>query len=230
VGLSPYNAPGVFSLLAATELIDGVWYPVGGFGKVGEALAQVAQKAGAEIHTNVTVASIDHKAGKASGVTLEDGTFMGADIVVANADLPYAYNNLIHGTGTSSNRWSKKLLQYNYSAGVIAYNWALDKRLKVLRHHNVFLSGFYQESWNRATDPSSLLEQPNFYVHVPAHTDQSAAPAGESLGLSAWWRFCHNYSNHTSLITVRLHLKIHIQNSHNLETALCSLTKLYQTW
>jgi phytoene dehydrogenase-like protein len=110
-------------------------------------------------------------------VTLEDGTFMGADIVVANADLPYAYNNLIHGTGTSSNRWSKKLLQYNYSAGVIAYNWALDKRLKVLRHHNVFLSDFYQESWNRATDPSSLLEQPNFYVHVPAHTDQSAAPA-----------------------------------------------------
>ena len=28
VGLSPYNAPGVFSLLAATELTDGVWYPV----------------------------------------------------------------------------------------------------------------------------------------------------------------------------------------------------------
>jgi hypothetical protein len=119
---------------------------------------------------------------------------------------------------------------FNIITGVIAYNWALDKRLKVLRHHNVFLSGFYQESWNRATDPSSLVEQPNFYVHVPAHTDQSAAPAGESLGLSAWLRFCHNYSNHTSLITVRLHLKIHIQNSHNLETALCPLTKLYQTW
>lgn len=34
VGLSPYTAPGVFSLLAATELTDGVWYPIGGFGKV----------------------------------------------------------------------------------------------------------------------------------------------------------------------------------------------------
>jgi phytoene dehydrogenase-like protein len=31
VGLSPYDAPGVFSLLAATELTDGVWYPQGGF-------------------------------------------------------------------------------------------------------------------------------------------------------------------------------------------------------
>jgi phytoene desaturase (3,4-didehydrolycopene-forming) len=25
VGLSPYSAPGVFSLLAATEITDGVW-------------------------------------------------------------------------------------------------------------------------------------------------------------------------------------------------------------
>lgn len=34
VGLTPYDAPGVFSLLAATEVSDGVWYPQGGFGKV----------------------------------------------------------------------------------------------------------------------------------------------------------------------------------------------------
>ena len=34
VGLSPYSAPGVYSLLAGTELTDGVWYPRGGFGKV----------------------------------------------------------------------------------------------------------------------------------------------------------------------------------------------------
>jgi hypothetical protein len=34
VGLSPYTAPGVYSLLAATELTDGVWYPLGGFGQV----------------------------------------------------------------------------------------------------------------------------------------------------------------------------------------------------
>jgi hypothetical protein len=37
VGLSPQAAPGVFSLLAATELVDGVWYPVGGFQKASNA-------------------------------------------------------------------------------------------------------------------------------------------------------------------------------------------------
>ena len=35
VGLTPYTAPAVFSLLAGTELTDGVWYPMGGFGQVG---------------------------------------------------------------------------------------------------------------------------------------------------------------------------------------------------
>lgn len=34
VGLTPYDAPAAFSLLAATELVDGVWYPMGGFQKV----------------------------------------------------------------------------------------------------------------------------------------------------------------------------------------------------
>lgn len=34
VGLSPATAPGVFSLLAGTELTDGVFYPAGGFATV----------------------------------------------------------------------------------------------------------------------------------------------------------------------------------------------------
>lgn len=36
MGLTPYSAPAVFGLLAGTELTDGVWYPLGGFGKVGD--------------------------------------------------------------------------------------------------------------------------------------------------------------------------------------------------
>lgn len=35
------------------------------------------------------------------GVTLEDGTFMRANIVVANADLPYVYNSLLGSKGAS---------------------------------------------------------------------------------------------------------------------------------
>ena len=58
VGLSPYNAPGVFSLLAATELTDGVWYPIGGFNKVRESLQKLADKFGAKTQLGAAVSAI----------------------------------------------------------------------------------------------------------------------------------------------------------------------------
>ena len=58
VGLSPYNAPGVFSLLAATEPTDGVWYPTGGFDQVRGSLQKLADEEGAETRVNAGVAAI----------------------------------------------------------------------------------------------------------------------------------------------------------------------------
>lgn len=34
MGMSPYDAPGTFSLLQYAELVQGIWYPKGGFHKV----------------------------------------------------------------------------------------------------------------------------------------------------------------------------------------------------
>ena len=87
VGLSPYNAPGVFSLLAATELTDGVWYPKGGFTKVRESFNALAEKKGAKVRLNSEVAEIlteevsgladakggSHTGRKVTGVRLASG-------------------------------------------------------------------------------------------------------------------------------------------------------------
>ena len=34
MGMSPFDAPGTYSLLQYTELAEGIWYPRGGFHKV----------------------------------------------------------------------------------------------------------------------------------------------------------------------------------------------------
>jgi hypothetical protein len=52
---------------------------------------------------------------------------MGADIVVANADLPYAYNNLIHGTGMTSFILSMQPFCYHLS-GNRHMSWEKRKR------------------------------------------------------------------------------------------------------
>lgn len=49
------TSAGAFSLLAATELRDGVWYPMGGWGTVGEALRELTEGQGVTIRTGSRV-------------------------------------------------------------------------------------------------------------------------------------------------------------------------------
>lgn len=178
VGLSPFNAPGAFSLLAATEITDGVWYPIGGFQNIRDALYQVATKLGVNVKTGISVDRILVENDKVIGVRLPGGEVWEADIVVANPDLPYVYSDLLEGVEAIKEK-SKKLATMDYSAGVIAFHWALDKKVEKLNHHNIFMSNEFEESWKRAIDPSSIIDKPNFYVHAPSRTDRSASPEGK---------------------------------------------------
>lgn len=72
VGLSPYNAPAVFSLLQAIELNQGVYYPKGGFGQVARALLRLAEE-GVEFKFGARVEEVVVEDGRARGVRLADG-------------------------------------------------------------------------------------------------------------------------------------------------------------
>ncbi len=61
-----------------------------------------------------------------------------SDIVVCNRDLPAAYELLDLPYGQQK---ARALAKKEYSAAVIAYNWAVDGTFPRLLQHNVFLSG-----------------------------------------------------------------------------------------
>ena len=196
VGLSPYNAPGVFSLLAATELTDGVWYPVGGFDKVRQSLQALADeegvvtRLGAEVAQIVTTPLAEGEASaiagskatqKVTGVRLESGEVLSADVVVANPDLPCVWDQMIdHATFPEAKKEAERWEDAEYSCSVIEFNWCLDATVPDLLHHNVFLSGDYKGSWERpaCVEDFAAPKQHNFYCHNPVYTDPSCAPAG----------------------------------------------------
>jgi phytoene desaturase len=141
VGLTPFAAPGVFSLLQPLELgpcpdpmraegqprKQGVFYPMGGFGKVSEALLDLARARGATVRFGARVKGIEvvregEKEGApavVAGVRVQctaanndaddDGggggeqkeTIVAAKRVLVNADLPLA-EELLLGRGASS--------------------------------------------------------------------------------------------------------------------------------
>ena len=124
----------------------------------------------------------DCVSGVQTGVRLAGGEVLRADVVVANPDLPYVYEQLLPGGGAAYEAEAARLDSMDYSASVLAFNWALKAPLPRLLHHNVFLANDYEGSWVRPCSPGAMAapRQLNFYVHNPVYTDPTCAPADAS--------------------------------------------------
>jgi phytoene desaturase len=171
VGQSPFNSPALFSMVPAAELTEGSFFPVGGMFNIVQRLLSEAESSGVTFHYNKPVKTIRVKDKKAESVILDDGTEIRADIIVANADLPYVYRKLLPDRGKSI-----RLDRMKYSCSAICYHWGLDKVYPQLGHHSVFLSDDFREGLDRIFKDKSVCDNPGFYVHAPARTDPSAAP------------------------------------------------------
>ena len=174
VGLSPFDAPATFSLLPYTELAHGVWYPSGGMYSIVEALVDIARDAGVEFNFGANVTQINTNAGRARGVSLADGSHVDADLVLANADLPYVYQHLL-----SDAAMAETMSRKQFSASAISFFWGVDKKYDALGPHTLFLADDYRENFEHIVRDLTLPTNPSLYVHAPARLDPLVAPAGE---------------------------------------------------
>lgn len=173
MGLSPFEAPATFSMMPYTELAHGVWYPRGGMYQVVEALTSLAKDAGVEFQFNVSAEQVEVNGRSAKGVIV-DGQRFEADTILANADLPYVYQNLL-----PQDEQIKKLERKRYSCSVISFFWGMDKPYKMLSPHTLFLADDYRENFDSIIRDLDLPANPSLYVHAPARLDPSMAPSGQ---------------------------------------------------
>ncbi|PHH59966.1 hypothetical protein CDD81_2325 [Ophiocordyceps australis] len=179
LGMSPYEALGTYSLLQYTELAHGIAYPIGGFQKVLAALANVGKRLGVEYRLSCPVDSIlVSDENEAYGVRLQTGEELYADIVVVNADLVYAYNNLLPPTS-----YARKLGRRDASCSSISFFWSFDRVIPELQGHNIFLAEEYRESFDAIFKQQKLPADPSFYVNIPSRLDPSAAPPGKDAAV-----------------------------------------------
>jgi phytoene desaturase len=174
MGLSPFEAPATFSMMPYTELAHGVWYPKGGMYSLVEALMEIARKAGVEFEFDTSVERIEVNGARARGVTLLDGRHLAADAVLANADLPYVYQELLPEKDLAG-----RLARKRFSCSVVSFFWGVDQPYKTLGPHTLFLADDYRENFKSIINELDLPENPSLYVHAPARLDASMAPPGE---------------------------------------------------
>jgi phytoene desaturase len=174
MGLSPFDAPATFSMMPYTELAHGVWYPHGGMYRIVEALEELARQAGAEFLFDLEVEQIETRGAQASGVSLENGQRLEADVILSNADLPYVYKDLLPDKDLAD-----RLARKRFSCSVISFFWGVDKIYSQLGPHTLFLADDYRENFKSVIDDLDLPANPSLYIHAPARLDPSNTPPGQ---------------------------------------------------
>ncbi|HEY0047481.1 MAG TPA: NAD(P)/FAD-dependent oxidoreductase [Flavobacterium sp.] len=113
-GLPPARACFPVHCSIMNHYFGGGYYPMGGGGGLVKAMTNAVKRNGGEIRTRQSVAKILITNGKATGVTLKDGTTILANTIVSNADPGITYQQLI-GEEHLSKRLLKKLSKTTYS-------------------------------------------------------------------------------------------------------------------
>jgi phytoene desaturase len=167
LGGSPYELPGLFSILAYGEMAYGLWLPEGGIYALVEAVERLARELGIRIFTGHRVRRIVSRKGRVTGVELEDGTFRASKIVVSNVDVPTTDIELLG-----------RAARTRMTPGVLTFYWGIRGEARHIGHHTIFLPEDYRGAFNDLFKAKRIPRQVPFYVSVPSATDASLAPPG----------------------------------------------------
>jgi len=175
LGAMPQDTPAMYSLMNYAGLKLGTWYPLGGFGKLIDAMVQVAKMNGTKIHFNSPVSRILIENNHVRGV-LVNGREISFDAVVSGADYHHTEKEMLPGIYRNYDEkyWNRK----TFAPSCLIYYIGVNKKINTLQHHTLFFDeDLYQHSLDIYKDPK-WPHKPLFYVCCPSRTDPAVAPAG----------------------------------------------------
>ncbi len=172
LGAMPQETPALYSLMNYACLKLGTWYPLGGFGKVTEAMIKVAESGGATFHFNSPVDKIlveDNKTSIAVNRQLID-----FDGIVASADYHHVEQKLLEPAyrNYTEKYWDKR----TFAPSCLIYYLGVNKKLKSLAHHTLFFDEDLLQHSKEIYKQPEWPHKPLFYVCCPSKTDESVAP------------------------------------------------------
>ncbi|WP_413317774.1 phytoene desaturase family protein [Agrococcus sp. 1P02AA] len=185
LGTEPRSAPSMYHLMSHFDLVEGVWYPQGGFTRVVDALAQLAIRAGVEVRTGTAVDRILVVDGAARGVELAGGERIDADIVVSAADGHATDTQLLAHVPGVAERARKRWARSVAGPSAVLVMLGVEGELAELAHHTLLFTRDWEEGFGRifgaqAADPADGVTDPaSLYVSRTSATDSSVAPAGQ---------------------------------------------------
>lgn len=177
IGGNPFTVPSIYSLIQYLEKEWGVFFAKGGTTALVHGLAKLFTDLGGKIILNADVSKINVFEKQVSGVSLKDGMYFSADIVISNADVATTYMKMIDKKWRKKNT-DKKYSKAKYSMSLFLIYFGTKKQYPDMKHHTIILGPRYKELLKDIFDKKILADDFSSYLHVPTRTDPSLAPPG----------------------------------------------------
>lgn len=171
IGMSPFDGPNIYTLIPVVSQIYGLWYLKGGMYSFVKSLMKMIDEFGGTIKAGVAVEEILFLKDKAIGVKTSKGIAKG-DIVVCNADFPYAMKNLVKDEYYKDKYTDKKISEMKYTCSTFIIYLGLRKKYHQLSVHNIYLGENFKENIESAF-AGNLPKNPSFYIYCPSRIDKS---------------------------------------------------------
>lgn len=181
VGGNPFSTTSIYTLIAYLERQWGVWYAMGGTGAMVKGLAELIERLGGTIRLGETVEEITAEkrdgTSHATGVRLETGENIAADLVVSNADAAWTYRHLVRPEHRKT--WTDaKVERSKLSMSLFVWYFGTDKMYEDIAHHTILLGPRYKALLDDIFTKKVLSDDFSLYLHRPSATDPTMAPEG----------------------------------------------------
>jgi phytoene dehydrogenase-like protein len=174
--------------------IDGAFrawgIPKGGTGGISNAIASAARANGAEIRTEAGVARILTRGGRATGVALESGEELSADVVLSSVDVRRTFIDMLE-PGTVDDAFAAEVRRFKFRGSSGKVNLALDAlpSFTALPGEGEHLRGAISlspsvDAMERAYDDAKYghwSRKPYVDIVIPTLVDPSMAPPGKHV-------------------------------------------------
>ena len=168
IGGDPFRVPAIYGALVYLQILDGAWYADGGTYSLVEAMARPL-----DVRCGTGVERIERSGGRVSGVQLEGGERIAADVVVSNADVLRTHELL--GRPAPRRRATPTMSAFLLFLGT-------ERTFPKLLHHTLLVGHGYRDFIKGVTRSGSLPATFSTYVHAPSRSEPGmAAEGGDSL-------------------------------------------------
>lgn len=179
LGAKPDRTPSFYRFMNYADMILGTWHIKGGMFKLVDALSQLAESMGVEIHTSSPVNKIVIENNIVTGVIVKEN-FYPASFLVSGAD--YHHTELLlekKYRNYTESYWSKRIFAPSSLLFFVGFN----KTLKNISHHTLFFDTDFKVHSETIYDVPKWPEKPLFYASFPGKTDTTLCPSGKETGI-----------------------------------------------